>query len=441
MSRELLDKAKAVIQMAAKRGAGGVRASVSRKRTSSVEWRDGKIDRLRESTQMKLSVALYVDSRYSVNTTNDLRPEGIEKFLDDTIAATRVLAKDPHRKLPDPERYRGMSQGDLGIFDGASSPGAKDRLKVVKALEEAARSVKESSLIVSVSTTCSDSLSEVAMATSNGMEGALRSTIFSIVAETSVRDKGGRRPEGYAFASRRFLTDLPAVESVGIEAVTRALRSIGAKPEKSGLYPCVIENRVAGRLLDGLLDEPLSGRAIQQRQSFLAEMIDKPITSSVLTVTDEPLFRGGLSSMVFDREGMATVKRDVIDKGTLKLHYLDTYYASKLGRAATTDSSTNLLFAAGTKDLDGLLGAMGSGIFVTDFCGGNSNAATGDFSIGLSGMWIEGGKPARPVTEMNMAGNHLTLWRKLVEVGCDPFRDSSLRVPSLRFDKVQFSGV
>ena len=138
---------------------------------------------------------------------------------------------------------------------------------------------------------------------------------------------------------------------------------------------------------------------------------------------------------------MASVKRPIIEKGVLKTFLLDTYYASKLNMEPTTSGVSNAVFSYGDKDLDGLLKAMGKGILITGFSGGNSNSATGDFSIGIRGLWIENGKPSRPIAEMNMAGNHLIFWNKLVEMGSDAYLNASVRCPSLRFDKVQFSGV
>ncbi len=41
---------------------------------------------------------------------------------------------------------------------------------------------------------------------------------------------------------------------------------------------------------------------------------------------------------------------------------------------------------------------------------------------------------------MNIAGNQLELWKRLIVVGSDPFAYSSLRTPTLVFDKVQFAG-
>jgi PmbA protein len=43
---------------------------------------------------------------------------------------------------------------------------------------------------------------------------------------------------------------------------------------------------------------------------------------------------------------------------------------------------------------------------------------------------------------MNIAGNHLELWKKrLVAVGNDPYAYSTLRTPTLVFEGFQFAGV
>jgi PmbA protein len=85
------------------------------------------------------------------------------------------------------------------------------------------------------------------------------------------------------------------------------------------------------------------------------------------------------------------------------------------------------------KDLD-------RGILVTLTLGGNSNSTTGDFSHGVLGYLVEKGKIVRPVSEMNIAGNHLEFWKRLVEVGRDPYPYSSYLIPTLRFDDVNFAG-
>jgi PmbA protein len=80
------------------------------------------------------------------------------------------------------------------------------------------------------------------------------------------------------------------------------------------------------------------------------------------------------------------------------------------------------------------------GILITSFLGGNSNSTTGDFSLGIKGFFIENGAIVHPISEMNMAGNHLTLWNKLVELGNDPWPYASNRTPTLKLEAVQCSG-
>ncbi len=442
MSRELLDKARHVIKGAEARGAQGVRAVISRNRDSRVEWLDGDLDRVRQSTTMSLDMSLYVDGRYSAHNTCDLRPEALDTFLDETIGMTRLLAEDTHRKLPDPARYADRFTGDLKIYDG---PGAEaltgtDRRRAAEALEAAARSVKGADKIVSVSSRWSDNLYQTAMAVSNGMEGAEMGTSFVLVSDVTVRDEGDRKPRGFDYTVSLHRGSLEPIETIGAGATLRALEGIGEAPEKSGVYPCIVENRVAGRLIGGLFS-PLSGRAIQQKRSFLADKMGEQITNPILTVIDDPHVVGGFGSSTFDSEGMATRKMPIFEKGVLKNFYLDTYYASKLEMVPTTSGRTNLVFKTGDRDLEALLAEMGTGILITGFMGGNSNSTTGDASIGVRGHFIENGRRVRPIAEMNLSGNHLEFWNHLIELGNDPYPYSSMRIPSLRFDEAQFSGV
>jgi len=121
-------------------------------------------------------------------------------------------------------------------------------------------------------------------------------------------------------------------------------------------------------------------------------------------------------------------------------HYVDTYYGRKLGMAPTTARTSNLAWRLGDADRAGLAARVGEGILVTGFLGGNSNATTGDFSLGVQGFRIRAGRVAEPIGEMNVSGNHLELWRRLVAVGDDPYPWSSLCTPTLVFEGVQVAG-
>ena len=82
----------------------------------------------------------------------------------------------------------------------------------------------------------------------------------------------------------------------------------------------------------------------------------------------------------------------------------------------------------------------GDGILITDFCGGNSNPATGDFSYAIQGYRFKGGKIVHPVREMLITGNIVDLWSRLLAAGSDARRCRAKLTPTLAFDAVDFSG-
>lgn len=442
MSRELLTQAREYARLAKAAGADNVRAEVHRSRNSSVEWIDGGLDRIRESTEMGLSAALFVDGRYASHSTSDLRPDAVRRFLEEAVAMTRLLARDAHRMLPDPARYVQPETRDLGLFDpvGLGSVSGAGRRHTAQALEETVRSAPGAELIVSVSASVRDGEYQHAMVNSNGMEGTATTTTFSISADANIRSGGDERQRGYDYAVSRSKARLPSVESIGAEALRRAHSGLGARTLPTGEHPFILENRCAGRIF-GWVGRALSGRSIQQNQSFLADRLGEQIASPVLTVIDEPHMVGGLSSCHYDDEGMASRRMPVLENGVLRNFYIDTYYASRLGVTPTTGTQTNLRVSTGSRDLDGLLRRMGTGILVTDFVGGNSNALTGDFSAGIRGQWVENGVIVHPIIEMNLSGSLQALLMDLEEMGNDVFIYAGTLRPSMRFSKGLFSGV
>lgn len=437
---DLIGSAKSALLLAKKHGASEASATVSADREIETTWRDGKIEKVSEAASRQLAIALYVDGKYGSMTTSDLRPDALDRFVGDAVALVRALAKDPYRKLPDPALYAGRTTQDLQLFDAGIEARTPDaRLAVVKALEDGARSGRGSERITTVTTSASDSLSEMARVTTNGFEGSYRSSSCGIDASVSIKDDDGRRPEDEAGAFVRFASDLPDAHALGREATERATGRLGAKKVASGTMPMLVEARAAGGLLRHLL-APLRGSALQQKQSFLDGKIGTAVASKAFTLTDEPWRPRGLASRPFDAEGIATKPRSVIEAGVLRTFFLDVYYAAKMNAKPTTGSTTNVVVAPGKKSLDALAKDMKNGILVTSFLGGNSNSTTGIFSLGLSGYRIANGERVEAIGEMNLSGSHLDFWKKLTAVGNDPYPYSSLLSPSLLFDGVSIAG-
>lgn len=426
-----------VIAHALKSGAQQVSVSIYENRSTDIEIRDQKIDSLKESNQSGLYINIYADKKYSSHSTNRMKKEEIFHFVEEAISATRFLAEDEFRSLPEPELYYKGGGNALDVFDPKiDTVDAKTKIDLAsQVLNEA---FKKDYRIISVSSYYSDSITNGVMVASNGFKGDSGNTNVSLVAEVSVKSDSGR-PSDYWYENDLFFDKLKKTD-IGKKALERALNKIDPRKILSGKYPVIIENRVAGNIA-GPIYRALQGSSLYQKQSFLTGKENKPVTSSLLSVYDDPFILSGSGSRLFDDEGLAAVRRPIIENGILKNYYIDNYYGKKLSMKPTSGSSSNIVFNAGTRNMDEMLGSMKEGILITGFNGGNCNGSTGDFSYGIEGFLIRDGKIVHPVNEMNITGNMNTFWFNLTELGNDIRENESLRIPSLLFEKVDLSGI
>ncbi|HEX2123034.1 MAG TPA: TldD/PmbA family protein [Thermoanaerobaculia bacterium] len=438
--QDMLAVAQSCISMAKSAGAKDSAARAYRVRDVSLDYRDGRVEKISESTTRGVNIQLYVDGRYSSVSTSDLRPDALKTFITDSVALTKAIAADPFRALPDAALYKGQSDVNLQLEDPKyTAVSADEGRKVAKVMHDAARTVKGKDSILSVTSSFSSNLVENWMVTSNGFSGANRGTSFFVSAQVSAKDADGRRPEEYDYAGSRFWNGLVDPAKVGVNAAQRTMSRLGSKKGQTNAMTVIVDNRAAGRLI-GMLAGPLSGGALQQKRSFFEGKIGQQVLNPLVTITDDPLVPKAFGSRKFDMEGIAAKPRVVVENGVLKSYYIDTYYGRKLKMEPTSGSPSNLTWKLGAKSQKELFGDAKEALFITGFIGGNSNSGTGDFSVGVVGFLVRNGQIAEPVAEMNLSGNHLEFWKKLVAIGNDPFPYSSLRTPTLMFENVSVAG-
>lgn len=431
------DLAKWAVKHALENGAQQVSVSISNSRSSSIDVREQKIDKLEQADESNLSIRLFVDKKYSGHSTNRLDKAELARFINEAIAGTRFLSEDEFRTLPDPALYYSGKGTDLNTLDknfDAHNP----QQKIDLAFQVENEVLGKDDRIISVSTGYYDGLNERVLVTSNGFEGDTANSYYGLNASVSVKG-GDARPESGWSESAIFYDQLEK-NGIGKTALERALKKIGQGKVESGRMPMIVENRSLSRVFSPLMSA-LNGSAIQQRNSFLIDKLNEKVFSEKLSVVDDPLIPSGRGSRLFDNEGLACRKRTVFEGGVIQTYYIDTYYGKKLNMEPSGGSSTNLVFQSGDLDLNGLIALVEKGILVTGFNGGNCNGTTGDFSYGIDGFLIEKGKIVKPVSEMNITGNMIDLWSAIEEVGKDAYRNSSWMTPSILFKAVDFSGV
>ena len=440
MKQELYDLASWGIATARTAGAAASRIAISGARTVDISYRERKPEKIKEASTKSLSLEVFVNGRYSSMSTSDLRKDALKEFINRAVVQTKLLAEDPYRSLPDPKYYQGRQDVDLELVDPQyESWNPEARHAFVKAIEDACLT-RGGDKVISVEASTTDGYSESLLIASNGFDGRAESTYYIGNASMTAKDEGDRRPAEYASAVSLHRKDLASPEEIGNEAARRTLALFGGKKIKTGTLPVIVENRVAQRVGNGLLNAMFGG-AIQQKQSFLADKKGQKIASETLTLIDDPLVKRGLGSNTFTGDGFTAQRRVMIDAGVLKEFYVDWYYSRKLGWEPTTGDVSNLIVPPGKRSVAEIMKDLGRGILITGFIGGNSNSTTGDMSIGIVGQLFEGGVPVQAVSEMNIADNHMKLWTRLVEVANDPYPYSAAKIPSLIFRDVVVSGI
>lgn len=434
---QLITRATQAIELAQQKGAQAAWASANRSRGRSIDLRDGNVEKVQENISRSLSLQLWVDGRYTAHTTTDLTPARLDAFVEQAVALTRALEPDPDRLLTDPKLYEGRTTADLGLIDETLS--ARTLEHCIADCERMNQRARAGDRVISATSSAYDGHGSYAAISSNGFVGAYETTYAGLSTEVTLRDEGDKRPEDGIGVTARHVHELLDPEQIGQLALERASSRLGTRKGPTLATTMVVDRRAAARLIGELLG-PASGWALQQNNSFWQGKLGKRAVSKRLTITDEPLLPRGLGSRPFDSEGIAARAMPILEKGTLRNLYLDTYYARKLGIAPTTGDPSNRVVAIGKRPLSTIVADVGTGVYVTSWLGGNSDWTTGDFSFGMRGHLIEAGKIGAPVGEMNVTGNLIELFSRLVEVGSDPWLFSSTLVPTLVFEHVQFSG-
>ena len=437
ITKEYKNLAQWALNYALNNGCSDARITVYNGTDNSFEYRDTQLDRLEQSSENGMTIQIYVDGRFASFSTNRLDKRELGKFISNGIVTTRYLAKDEFRKLTDPARlYKGNGKG-LDIYDESiESISIDDKIALMK--NNVNEVYKTDERIISVSSSYSDGTNNSYIVSSNGFEGESATTYFSLSADTSMKGAKDARPQGYWYDSAVFWENLQK-DNLGKTAYERTLRKLDQDKIKSGVYKMLLDNLTSSRMLSPIISA-LYGSSIQQKSSFLINKLGEKIASDKLTVIDDPHIKNARGARWFDGEGAATKKYNVIENGVLNMYYIDTYYGGKLNMEPTIQTPSILTLRLGDRNFDQILANIDKGIWVTGFNGGNSNSTTGDFSFGIEGFLIEKGVAVKPLNEMNITGNILTLWKNILEIGNDPRIISPNRIPSILFDAVNFSG-
>lgn len=446
-----LDIARRAVQLARRAGAEQCDAIVVAGSESTVTVRLGEIEKLIEAGSIGLGLRVIQGGRTAICATSDLAPDALERFAAETVELAAISAPDDYAGLPEPGLFgTARDAAALGLYDErieALSPDEKIRL----AREcEAAALAADRRITNTDGATLSTRVGEVALVNSLGFEGSYPATSISLVAEAIADDADGKKRPGYWFSAERSLSRLGDPAEVGRIAARRAVDQLGARKPATARVPVVFEPMMAVSLL-GHLAACATGDALYRGATFLAGREGQPLASPLVTIVDDPLLPGRFGTRPFDGEGVAARRNVLVQSGRFEGFLFDCYTARRLGRATTgsaarglesapAPSSSNLVLEPGSLEPADILRGIPQGLYVTALMGAGFNPATGDYSRGAAGFWIEDGQLAYPVSEVNVSGNLAQMLADIDAVGSDLAWFGAAAAPTLRIREMTVSG-
>jgi len=404
----------------------------------------GNVEKLERAESREVGLRVLVGRRQALVSSSDQEAKALAELVERALAMARAVPEDPYCGLAPEERILREIPA-LDISEEAE-PAPETLIERARACEEAARAV--AGVTNSEGAEAGWSLTRVALAATNGFQGGYRRSYHSLGVSV-VAGEGTAMERDYDFSTAVYGADLEPAEAVGRRAGEKAVKRLGPRKPATTKAPVIYDPRISNGLL-GHLASAINGSAIARGTSFLKDRLGTRILSPGARVIDDPLRARGLRSRPFDGEGIAGVKRALVEDGVLKSWLLDLRSSRRLGLETTghaargtssppEPSPTNLYLEPGSLSKEALLKETGRGLYVTELIGFGVNGVTGDYSRGAAGFWIEDGALAYPVSELTIAGNLKDMLISLTAADDLVFRYGT-NAPTLRVAEMTIAG-
>jgi PmbA protein len=410
---------------------------------------EGSVESLTDAASHGIGIRSFNDGRWGYAYGTDLSDDGLRSLAEAAAGAAAVADSDEHAGLPD----------EFGAADVASlaSPALADwdtarKIGLALQIERVARSHDGVSQVEE--TMYADASGRVALANSRGFNAAYESTIAYAWA-SAFAGEGSDLMTGLGVGMGR---DPAAIdpEAVGAEAAGRAVSLVGARQPEGRRCPVVLDTFVAASFA-GFIGGMLSADAVQRGRSLFADKEGEEIAGPQFVLADDGLHPDGPSTAPFDGEGSPHRRTPLIEGGKLLTFLFDARTARRGERQTTGNagrssyrtppsvSTTNLVLEDGDASLDELVARAGDGLYVASVAGLHSgvNPVSGTFSVGATGRLIENGELGRPVREITIASDLVSMLKAVQAVGAPgrwvPFGGSVRSAPVL-ISEMQVSG-
>jgi PmbA protein len=438
--------AEEVLKKALAAGADQAEIYMRSSRGLTVEVKDRQVDSLKSSRSFGYGLRVLRKGCPGFSYAN--LQDAADTVVRNAVTAAAHADPDIHLDFPEPGVPGAVSVEDPEV----STIREEDAIRMTTCMEDAAR--KADGRVSKIRKAAgSFGAAELLIMNSKKLHAGYRSTACSAQI-TVIAEDGGDAQTGFDYSGSRFLREV-SFEGTGLNAARHACSLLGARKFGTRRAAVLLDNSVAVEFL-GILTGSLSADHVQKGKSLLSGRQDTAIISRGVNIVDNGLLPGKLGSSPVDDEGVPVMKKVLFDRGVLKGFLHNSYTARKWAIASTGNASrggyaslpsvgvTNLYLDAVSGEAvvprQSLPAVMGTGLYVLDAMGVHTaNPISGDYSVGVTGIWIEDGAPVHPVKEAVISGNILDLFNSIDAVGDDLRFFGAIGCPSLLIGEMNIS--
>lgn len=410
----------------------------------SLEVKDGRMESLDEAVERGVAVRLFKKGLCGFSCSSSWEAPLLERMLDLAYQSLSILEPGPSYPLPGDHKVSDKR------FSGSSPISKSKKLEMALAMEQAARSFDPRIQRVR-SVQLLEELKSIHLKNSRGLDCQGRASMYELSMMVIAQEKSEQQMAWEAHFSPFFEKLRP--HQVAHGAAEKAISQIGGAPIETRRAPVVLDSMVAASLL-GVLSHSFLADQVQKNRSTLRQQLGKNIYSPSITLVDDGQLPGGYLTFSFDGEGHQTQRNELVTQGQLRQFLYDSSSAAEAGQKSTGNAMrsnfkesphvgvTNFFVLPQKGSLDHLLQEMGIGFWVRDVIGVHTaDPVTGDFSVGASGIWIEGGQRNRPVRGVTLSGNLHHLFKNVVRVGEEMVFYHSFGSPPLLIQELDIGGI
>ena len=428
------------------RSTDGYEICLSASRNLTIEVRERKVDTFKCSAPVVVSIRVLKDRAMGFSYSTSLDGSGLTKMIDNALASAEIQTPDACNLLPVPTAYpllTGLFDEGLALID--------ERVKIERALELERLVLATDPRIKRVrKASYGESVYEGHIRNSLGVEGSYRDT--SVTGSVSaIAEEGNDSQLGWDFGFSNYFAGVD-VTTIAAAAAAKATGLLGARKIPTMRCPAVLDNRVAGEILE-VLSQAFLAENVQKGKSLLAGRMGEDIFSAQLRIRDDGTLPGGMGTAPFDAEGVGQRNTVLVEEGRLTGFLYDTYCACKGGTESTGNATrgssknpprmgvTNFFIENGAVPLAALIKGVDRGVLITEVMGiHTANPISGDFSVGATGFLIEQGTVTMPVKGITIAGNILDIFRNVEMAGNDLRFFGAVGSPSLKIAELDVGG-